>query len=263
MAHPQPLALHTRRYGTKGSPLIVLHGLLGSARNWHSIATALATSHRVITADLRNHGQSPHSALMDYPHLVADIEQLVRQEGGNDVRLLGHSLGGKVAMAFALKNPRLLASLIVVDIAPLADRDRYSPLLRALGRAPLATALARSEIDRHLQSEIRDPVLRQFLLMNLDRSTEGYRWRVNIDGLLRAMPQLLSFPRHGAEARFDGPTLFVVGARSDYAVTRQRPIIEQLFPNARISLIENAGHWPHIDAPSAFIQRINTFLAGG
>lgn len=255
----RPLKLHTDRIGTSGSPVVILHGLLGSSRNWHSLAQRLSESHAVITVDLRNHGQSPHGEDMDYPHLLADVCAVIQSQHAS-VHLVGHSLGGKVAMALALTHPELLRTLTIVDIAPVAYRDRYTPILRALRSINLESVSSRNSVDQALSSFIPEPEMRQFLLMNLASSPRGYRWRVNLDALQRALPHLLSFPDSLHTVCFTKPALFIAGARSDYIRPHHHSIIWHLFPKARLEVIEDAGHWPQVENPTRFAARLLQFL---
>lgn len=240
--------------------MVILHGLLGSGRNWHTIAQAFADDHKVITVDLRNHGQSPHSTDMGYAELVGDVSDLLQQQPIEPVHLVGHSLGGKVAMALALTYPQVVRTLTVVDIAPATYHDRYSAILQSMKRIALDAAPSRSAIDRQLSRWIPAPELRQFLMTNLVREAAGFRWRVNLDPLQSALPELLSFPELDCSTRFTNPTLFIAGARSDYIGPGHHAEIRRLFPDAQVDVIQNAGHWPHFDHPQGFNQSLRSFL---
>lgn len=255
----RPLSLHSNRLGTSGSPVLILHGLLGSSRNWHSVAQLLSRDHSVVTVDLRNHGQSPHNEEMDYPHLLADVRAVIQHRQAA-VHLIGHSLGGKVAMAVALTHPELLRTITVVDIAPVAYRDRYTPILKALNSVDLESTFSRTAVDRELSRAIPQSHLRQFLLMNLVSSRGGLRWRVNLGALQRALPKLLSFPESPPTVRFTKPTLFIAGARSDYIRPHHHSLIRHLFPTAHVEVIDNAGHWPHVENPAHFAAALLRFL---
>lgn len=255
------LDLHSTRHGHSGPPLLILHGLLGSSRNWRSVAQSLAANYSVLTVDLRNHGQSPHADESGFAHMVADVQALLRKHQIPKVHLLGHSLGGKVAMAVALTHPDLLYSLIVVDIAPVPYHDRYSAILDSLRAIRIDEAPSRSAVDRELTRSIPDPGLRQFLLTNLTAMARGYRWAANLDALQQSLPELRSFPPLANTARFKKPALFVSGARSDYVREHHQAGIRQLFPAASFVTIDGAGHWPHIENPDSFLAAINAFLA--
>lgn len=260
MSRITPLDLHHIHHGTTGPPLLILHGLLGSSRNWRSVAQFLARDFSVVTVDLRNHGQSPHADDMDFAHLVADVCSLIESHRWAEVHLLGHSLGGKVAMALALNFPDLLKTLMVVDIAPVAYKDRYSEIVRCLQAMRITQATSRAAIDRELAESIPDSGLRQFLLMNLVATSSGFRWSANLDALLQALPKLSSFPHVTRVARFTKPTLFIAGGRSDYVGRHHLPAIHHLFPAAQITRLDRAGHWPHVENADEFMATLGSFL---
>ncbi|MGY6217733.1 alpha/beta fold hydrolase [Methylolobus aquaticus] len=259
---PEELAvtLHSRAYGTAGPPVVILHGLLGSHRNWRSIAQSLAADHRVHAADLRNHGESPHSDQMDYPHLTADVARLLHGLEVERVRLIGHSLGGKVAMCLALAEPHLVESVAIVDMAPVAYPNRNAPILDALRNLPLAELSDRRSADRQLAETISDASLRQFLLTNLVQTRDGFSWQPNIAVLASAGPVLSDFPTFSPETAFPGPALFISGALSPYRVRDHRDAIGTLFPEASHREIAGAGHWPHVESPTEFLSVLRDFL---
>lgn len=224
------------------------------------MAQALAREFKVLSLDLRNHGQSPHSAEMEYAHLVADVLAVLQERQLRNVHLLGHSLGGKVAMAFALAYPHLLGTLTVVDIAPATYSDQYSAILQGMKRVALDAATSRRAIDEDLSRSISETRLRQFLLTNLSAGPDGFRWRINLDLLQKALPALLSFPKVPHSARYARPALFVSGARSNYVRQNHHARIRQLFPEARFEVISHAGHWPHFDNPQCFTEVLLHFL---
>lgn len=254
------LDLHSSRHGQSGPPLLILHGLLGSSRNWRSAAQALAANYSVVTIDLRNHGQSPHADEAGFAHMVADVRAFVRKHQLGSIHLLGHSLGGKVAMALALSHPELLRTLIVIDIAPVPYGDRYSAILQSLRTIRIDERTTRSSIEHELAQSIPDPGLRQFLLMNLVATAHGYRWAANLDALHQSLPELASFPRLPTTARFTKPALFVSGAQSDHVREHHHAHIRHLFPAAGFVKIDRAGHWPHVENPGRFLVEVNTFL---
>jgi len=259
---PEELAvtLHSRAYGTAGPPVVILHGLLGSHRNWRSVAQSLAADHRVHVADLRNHGESPHSDLMDYPHLTADVASLIHGLELGRVRLIGHSLGGKVAMCLALAEPDLVESVAIVDMAPVAYPNRNAPILEALRTLPLAELSDRRSADQQLAARIPDTSLRQFLLTNLVQTHDGLSWQPNIAVLASAGPVLSDFPAFSPETAFPGPALFISGALSPYRVRDHRDAIGTLFPEASHREIAGAGHWPHVESPTEFLSVLRDFL---
>lgn len=243
-----------------GPPLVFLHGLFGSGRNWRSFARGLADRFTCLLVDLRGHGNSPHAPPYDYPTFAADVARLLAEEGIARAHLLGHSMGGKTAMTLALTRPELVERLAVVDIAPVPYAHDYRALIRALLALDLSAIRSRREADAALAPAIPDPQLRAFLLQNLVIDDGGARWRIDLAGLERAMPALTDFPRELYGRRFEGPTLFVRGGRSDYVQDAHLPVIRRLFPAARIETVADAGHWPHAERPAELLRLVRAFL---
>lgn len=242
-----------------GPAVVLVHGLLGNGRNLQPLAQALADRHRVLTPDLRNHGRSPHSPVMDYPALAADLVALLDRHGIEKATLIGHSLGGKAVMATTLLHPERVSRLAVLDMAPVPYREFLGELLQTLEQMPLTTITSRSEADTWLAHQgIDDSRLRAFLLQNLSRSDDGFRWRVNLDVLLRQRQTLTGFPND--EPAWGGPTLFLHGADSDYVLPKHHEAVRRLFPQAGIEAIPDAGHWLHADQPDAVADRLRAFL---
>lgn len=239
-----------------GQPTVLLHGLFGAAGNWGAVQKALAAGHRVAAVDLRNHGASPHAAAMDYASMAADVAETMQ----GPATIIGHSMGGKVAMMLALTRPDLVTRLVVADIAPV----RYPPALRghvaAMQALPLVSGLTRREVDAALAPVVKEAGVRAFLLMNLDFAADPPAWRIGLDEIAAAMPEVEDFvPPPGAA--YHGPTLFLTGARSDYVRAEHHPRIATLFPAVRYEAIPNAGHWVHAEAPQAFLDAVRRFLA--
>jgi esterase len=247
-------------FGESGPPVVILHGLLGSARNWTSIAKELAASHRVFALDLRNHGRSPWAATMSFDEMAGDLAAFIERHGLGAVTLLGHSLGGKVAMRLALTRPELVERLVVVDVAPVAYAHSFAPFVEAMRQVDLAAVKRRSDADVQLHDAIGDAVLRNFLLQNLVKTDAGFVWRVNLEALAANMDELLGFPTHAADAAYAGPTLFIAGGRSQYVQPEHRPLLERLFPNAELAVIAGAGHWLHAERPAEFLEHLRRFL---
>jgi esterase len=241
-----------------GPPVVILHGLFGSARNLSSVARRLAASHRVIALDLRNHGESPWAETMDYDEMAADVLAALDARGIDAAALLGHSMGGKVAMAAALRWPERVGRLVVVDIAPVAYPPAFEPYVAAMRRADLGTG-RRAAVDAALTDAIPDPMIRQFLMQNLTIADGRAAWRINLAAIERALPALSDF-RPPEDGRYDGPALFVAGGRSDYVGPEQEPRIRRLFPAATITRIPEAGHWVHAERPDALLAAVAPFL---
>ncbi len=248
-------------YG-EGPPLIILHGLFGSGRNWTGIAKKLAANWRVMTVDLRNHGASPWDADMNYALMAEDVLALIEAEKLDSPVLLGHSMGGKTAMMAALTNPDAIGALIVADIAPVSYGHSHEPSVDALRSIDLAAVKRRGDADAALRDAVPEAALRGFLLHNLAFEAEGPRWRLNLDAIDRNMDRLTGFPDRSAGVAYGGPSMFVVGANSDYVQPDHHATIRQLFPEASILLIADAGHWLHAEKPAEFFDLVLRFLTG-
>jgi pimeloyl-ACP methyl ester carboxylesterase len=243
-----------------GEPLLILHGLFGSGRNWQSHARRLAQDFAVVNVDLRNHGQSFHDDEMSYPAMAGDVARLIRQLDADPCHLLGHSMGGKVAMTLAFSEPGLVADLVIADIAPVVYAHDHDELIDAALALNLDNLDSRDDADRALGDRIGDASLRAFLLQNLLREGNDWRWRVNWRAIRREMRKLTGFIDLPDDWHSDLPALFIRGAKSDYVGDGEIAQIEKYFDNAQIATIENAGHWLHAEQPQAFIERVLEFL---
>ncbi|MFO1209127.1 MAG: alpha/beta fold hydrolase [Amaricoccus sp.] len=243
---------------TARPPLVVAHGLFGSARNWGAIAKRLALHRQVIAVDMRNHGDSPRSPDHGYRALAGDLAATIAAHGGA-ADLLGHSMGGKAAMVLALTEPARVRRLIVADMAPVAYRHSQIGYVEAMQSVDLATIARRADADAALAAHVPDPALRGFLLQSLAFEGPRAAWKLNLPALHDQMPNIAGFPDLGA--RFDGPTLFLTGARSDYVRPDAWPRIRALFPAARHVELAGAGHWLHAEAPGPFVEAVEAFLA--
>ncbi len=253
------MRLHRIEAGT-GPALVILHGLMGAARNWAGMVQTLSEGRRVVALDLPNHGASPWSETMDYPFLAAQVAEAIGDLGGR-AAVLGHSMGGKAAMVLALTRPELVERLVVADIAPVAYTHTFAPYVRAMRAVPLGQVSRRAEVEAQLAARIPDPRVRAFLMQNLENGETGYRWRPNLAVLNAAMDDILAFPALREASRYEGPTLFLAGADSDYVLPDHLPQIHRLFPAARLESIPGAGHWLHADQPAAFTAALRRFLA--
>ena len=254
------VSLAALEYGD-GPPLAVLHGLFGSGRNWASIAQRLAAHHRVVTLDLRNHGASPWADTMDYAAMAEDVRATLHARGYSRYALLGHSMGGKVAMIAALRHGSEVERLIVADIAPVRYRTRHLPEVRAMRDLDLAGIKRRSEADTRLAPSIPEPGERAFLVQNLVFEDGRARWRLNLAAIEQGMPGLADFPELPPDTAYDRPALFIAGGQSDYLRPEHEPTIRRLFPRAEIARIDNAGHWLHAEQPAAFLAIVEPFLS--
>lgn len=249
---------YTRNGG--GPPLVVLHGLFGSGKNWQSHTRQFASHFEVFNLDLRNHGQSFHSDEMNYPAMAEDVAGLLQRLDLVNCNLLGHSMGGKVAMTLAVNNPASVGRLIVADIAPVAYFHHYDDLIDPILALPLESIESRAQADQLLRQNIPEDQLRTFLLQNLVREPDGWRWRVNWRAIQRDMEFLTGFSDLPDGWCIDLPTLFIRGARSDYVGDAEIDVINRHFKKASIATIEDAGHWLHAEKPEPFAQLVLEFL---
>ncbi len=234
-------------------PLLIAHGLFGSARNWGVIAKRLSDARTVTALDMRNHGESAWFDSHDYHDMAADLGRL--SQPGTDV--LGHSMGGKAAMVLALTRPDLVRKLVVADIAPVAYSHSQTPMIDAMRRIDLSRIETRGDADRQLQEIVPDAGVRAFLLQSLD--VKGRKWRLNLDVLESEMDSIVGFP--DVDGSFEGPTLFLSGSESDYVQPAHRDRIKALFPAARFAKLPGAGHWLHAEKPREFEAAVEAFLA--
>ncbi|MGJ8544358.1 MAG: alpha/beta fold hydrolase [Sulfitobacter sp.] len=235
--------------------LIIVHGLFGSGRNWGVIAKRLSDTRRVITLDMRNHGQSPRAPSQSYPDMARDLAELITHLGG-PVDLCGHSMGGKAAMVLATAHPELLRRLIVADIAPVAYSHTQSHQITAMRAVDLGSIERRSDAAAQLAAAGVDPALQSFFTQSLD--VQNKQWRLNLDVLEAEMPKIIGFP--DVTGAFPGPALFLSGADSTYVQPKDREKIKSLFPAARFAKLPGAGHWLHADKPREFEAALRVFL---
>lgn len=240
---------------TDKPPLIIAHGLFGSARNWGVIAKRLSDERQVISVDMRNHGSSDWWQSHDYIDLAQDLSEVVLAHGGK-ADLLGHSMGGKAAMVLATDQPELINRLIIADIAPVGYTHTQQHLSKAMTDLDLTGVQTRGDADRMLAASIDDAGVRAFLLQSLD--IKDKQWRLNLPVLSAEMEHIIGFPT--VDGQFSGPSLFLAGGNSDYITQEHRPEIARLFPTARFAKIPGAGHWLHAEKPREFEAAVRTFL---
>jgi pimeloyl-ACP methyl ester carboxylesterase len=272
-----PLRLAARTVGDTGPRVVFVHGLFGQGRNWTTIARKLAEDgHRVTLLDLPNHGHSPWTDRVDY----GDMAEFVAAELallGEPVTLVGHSMGGKVAMLLALRRPELLRALVVVDIAPTdypetggrtddpdEEASPFAAFIAAMQSVDLDQLDSRAEADAALKGAVRSTMVRSFLLQSLVRDgvgpDGGWRWRLNLETLARDLGELRRWPPPPPGATFAGPVLWIAGADSTYVLDEDRPRMVELFPTTRLVRIKNAGHWVHSEQPEVFLETVRRFL---
>lgn len=254
-------SLYTKTYGDPASRAIVLlHGLFGSSTNFGSIARQLADDLHVIVPDLRNHGQSPHATPHSYAAMADDVIGLLDERGIPSAALVGHSMGGKVAMHLALTHPQRVTCLAVVDMSPVAYTHDFDAVLSAFHAVDLDAIQSRADADAQMRTAVPASGVRAFLLQNLTRQGGRWAWRLNLPALADAQADIIGFPRYAAQTGFDGPTRFIYGELSDYVRPSHHVAIERLFPQATMCRVEGAGHWVYADRPQGFMDCLNPLL---
>ena len=266
------MELYYRKLGS-GPPLIIIHGLYGSSDNWLSIGKALSDKYTVYLLDQRNHGQSPHSDIHDYPSMRDDLIEFMDYHGIPSAIIIGHSMGGKTAVFLAEYDPGRIESLIVIDIAPTpyeagersVQSKTHRMILEAMMKVDFSRVNSREDVDKQLAGSIESRRIRSFIVKNISRDGDkGYRWRLNVPVLYESLGNVLG----GLEAgKYSGgeeiagfPVLFIRGEKSDYITDDDILVIQQIFPGARVSTIPGAGHWLHVEQPSLLIKTIRYFL---
>ncbi|MEE2764184.1 MAG: alpha/beta fold hydrolase [Pseudomonadota bacterium] len=252
----------------EGAPLILLHGLFGSLENLGGIARRLQDDWQIHALDQRNHGSSPHTETMDYPAMASDVIAYMDRQGIDKACILGHSMGGKVAMQVALQAPARVERVIVADIAPVSYKPRHDAILEGLKSIDLNAVASRQDADQRLAEQVDALATRQFLLKNLERvprdeQSEGgplFRWRLNLPVIDACYGNLSQAPE--GEGPYQGPVLFLKGADSAYIQEKHREAIQQLFPAAELRVIQDTGHWLHAEKPDTFAALCRRFLAG-
>ncbi len=254
------MQLFQREYGEGEMAVVVLHGLLGSAHNWHTVARNLSQRYRLIVPSLRNHGESPHA-----PHttdaMVSDIHELLDRNRLDKAVLLGHSMGGMVAMRFAMLYPERLAGLVVVDVSPVAFVHRLLPVLQALTEVDLGQVKSKADADAQLAAQVAAVPVRQFLLQNLRRGPDGiYSWQCNLAELHNYVGTERFTLQEGQV--YTENCLFIAGGRSELRIDQQADLIREHFPKADLKIIKEAGHWIHFEAREEFTAMVADYLAG-
>ena len=252
------MRLHFQVHG-EGPPLIILHGFLGSLDNWQAMAKRLAALYKVYSVDLRNHGRSPHSAEMNYPVMAQDVRELIAERALAAPTLLGHSMGGKVAMQLATRYPDEIEKLIVVDIAPKAYPPVHRPMLMAMRAVDLHACKSFGEAGEALAMAVPDPTVRQFIVKNLSRDgTGGIQWHIGLDEIIENYDQITA--AIVVEKPFIKPAGFIRAGLSNFVQETDLPPIRGAFPRAEFQSIARAGHWVHIEAADEFYSVVTNFL---
>lgn len=251
------MLLHTEITG-QGQAIVLIHGLFGSYENLGVIARALAGQWQVVNLDMRNHGRSAWHDSMSYALMAEDVKETLDHLGLDQVFLLGHSMGGKIAMEFALRYPDRVNKLILADISPVQNRPRHLEILSALDGIDLDHLQSRQQADQQLALSVPETGVRQFLLKSLVKEEDQFRWRFNVKALIANYQQLLAAPP--SKGPYTGPVLFIKGAESDYLLPEHQSLIQQLFPHSKAKVIMGTGHWLHAEKPVAFTKIVTDFL---
>lgn len=251
------MELFFREFG-QGSPVIILHGLFGFSDNWQTVAKGLSEHHLVVTPDLRNHGRSPHADTHSYAAMAEDLRLFMEKHWMFSATIIGHSMGGKVAMQLALSHPEMVDRLVVVDMEPGKAEDNHSSIFRALLDLDLSKMASRTQIESYLTDRIPDTGTRQFLLKNVTREDDGrFNWKMNLPVLWKHYSDILAAVTGDP---YDKQALFIRGSRSDYIKDADIPLIHSLFPKADVVTVEGAGHWVHADKPDEMLNLLKAFL---
>jgi esterase len=249
--------LHYQQQGS-GADIILIHGLLGSLENLNMVAKTLKENYRVTNIDVRNHGLSFHKSAMTYKELAQDIVDLMADIGIESSHILGHSMGGKIAMELALEHSEKVEKLIVADIAPVAYPSHHAHIIEGLQSINVENIQTRKDADNQLSKFVDEVGIRQFLLRNLASKDGKFNFKCNLDNIEQCYEQIMK--GYQGEQIFTGETLFIKGGNSNYITPEQRDIIKQLFPNSRAKIIQGAGHWLHAEKTTAFNKLVNDFL---
>ncbi|MEM1356561.1 MAG: alpha/beta fold hydrolase [Bacteroidota bacterium] len=252
--------LHYKTYG-QGPALVILHGLFGMLDNWQTLARKWADNYQVVLLDLRNHGRSPHEEEMSYALMAQDVAEILETLDIEECILLGHSMGGKVAMQTALEYPELVTKLIIVDISPRRYPPGHASIFAALEAFDPATVSDRKAAAREMEQYVSDPGIQLFLLKNLTRNPEGgFRWRMNLP-VIKANYDKLIGPVGNLGDSYEAPALFLRGGNSGYVKDEDFDFIQALFPAARLTTVAGAGHWVHAEKPTELMEAVDAFLA--
>lgn len=253
--------LNYDQFGNSAAPpLIILHGFFASSRNWRQIARFLAENYCVYVLDLRNHGASPHHPVMDYPSMTADVLEFLDMLGLSQVSVLGHSMGGKVAMWLALNFPDKVNSLIVADIAPVRYNHHFQGIIDSLKAVPLDQMRSRKQVEEFLSDSIPELSFRQFHTQNLHTVDGQLHWKIDLDFFADNALTIPAFPNTHSVKPYQNRALFITGEDSNYVLPDHENAVMSLFPWAKIRSIKNAGHWLHVQQPQLFLDSVENYL---
>lgn len=252
------VVLQYETLGNSNQPaVIIIHGLFGDKDNLKSLAKELKDDYYCVLVDARNHGESPHCDSMSYPQMAADIVTTANQLKLPQFALVGHSMGGKIAMQVCLDTPQKVTKAVFADIAPVAYEGAHNDILAALQQLDLTQVSSRGDADRQLKDSIPVPGVRQFLLKNLRKTEQGFSWRLNLQAINQQYQQVAGAVGGG---QYDGPVLFIKGGESNYLQEQHRAAISERFSNTNVKVIQGTGHWLHAEKPRLFNRTVLQFL---
>ena len=254
------MKLFYREFGS-GQPVIILHGLFGQSDNWVTVARRIADQFHVYIPDQRNHGQSPHASVHSFPAMADDLSAFIEEHNIVNPIIIGHSMGGKTAMTYALENAGAVKKLVVIDISPrrYPERKIHTQVISQMMSIDLDSVTTRTEVEKILDSQIPDSRVRMFIMKNLYYKIHGkLAWRLNLEAINQSMDLL--FDGISSDHSYPGPSLFIRGGESDYILDSDIPLIEDLFPTAIIKTISGSSHWVHADAPEELCYLLSSFL---
>ena len=253
------MLLNFKKIGESDKKLVILHGLFGSLDNWMTHAKQLAEKgFEVYLVDQRNHGKSPHSDEHSYELMAQDLDEFLKQHNIDNPYLIGHSMGGKTVMHYAMNYPHNINRMIIVDIAPKAYLPHHDTIIKAFRSVPIQTLTSRKEAQDAMQEIISDSGVLMFLLKNLDRTSTGFEWKMNLEGLVSAIENIGT--TYEFKQASDVKTLFIRGSKSDYILNEDRDLLKMHFPNSNLLTIRDAGHWVHAEQYENFMKSLEYFL---
>ncbi|MDR6982774.1 esterase [Rheinheimera pacifica] len=255
------MLLYTHISGQQDSskePVVLIHGLFGSYENLGVIERSLSEQYQVINVDVRNHGRSGHSSDMNYQLMAEDLAQTLDSLNIQKAAILGHSMGGKLAMAYAVTYPGRVSKLILADIAPVGYPPRHNSIFAGLNSVDLTQIENRADADKQLAQHIKESGVRQFLLKSLVKEEDKFQWRFNLSALYDNYAELVDNPIDSGS--YSGPVLFIKGGDSDYILPEHKATITKVFPAAQAKIIQGTGHWLHAEKPAAFTKLVKDFL---
>ncbi|MEM6663041.1 MAG: alpha/beta fold hydrolase [Pseudomonadota bacterium] len=255
------MLIHEPEGAATAPPLVVAHGLFGSARNFFSLGRKLATNRKIVLVDMRNHGESGWDDDVTYSAMADDLAMVIHTACDGRAVVMGHSMGGKAAMALALAHPDLVAAMIVADIAPVPYTHTHLPIVEAMLAADLSGVSRRSDGDAVMAAAIPDPMLRAFILQNLVIEDGSARWRLNAAALAAGMPHLLDWPREFDNLTFQGSVRAIYGGASTHMSASNEADMRRHFPSVTMEGIPDAGHWLHAEKPAEFLAAVQAFLS--